>query len=66
MPVLKPKLKLFFSIELGPWLCGGPKVAVGALDVLAQVHALGVILQPGGGRGDERALLAFVGHLSRV
>ena len=42
-------------------------VAVGALDVLdALVDAVGVVSQPGVGRGDVRALLAFVRHLSRI
>ena len=38
-------------------LGGGLEVAVDALSVLRQ---------PGVGRGDVRALLAFVGHVSRI
>ena len=60
-----PEMDLL-DVKVDVRLGGGPEVAVGALDVLAQVDALGVSPQPDGGRGDVRALLAFVGHLSRV
>ena len=52
------------DVKVDVRLGGGLEVAVGTLAVLdVLVDALGVYPQPGGGRGDVGALLAFVGHV---